>query len=305
MPKHYNGFGKKRIDSKNPFLSQSDVVLFAAIYHCQANLPERQMAATQDAQILYWTCRSEERAERANAYQQLGEFLLRVALSRLQSKPELHPHAEECAQEALVAIWQQLEAGQGPDRPERFLSWCASVVIHKVYDELRRLGYTAGEGDAGHGEVETQPAVRGVLSPSKGRTKRVPKEEQESFEQLVTHDDGTTVPWAERVADQQAEDPEAHVVEREGLVRLLLGIRDHPHLSDDSRKVLIFGFLAELTDDQLATRLGTSKSNIYVIRSRNLGKLRNDSEFVAQLRSHYQYKQSRFSSRTEGNTDTI
>jgi RNA polymerase sigma factor (sigma-70 family) len=238
------------------------------------------MASTPNPQNLYQACRSADRAACADAYQQLGEFLLRVALSRLHTKPELSPHAQECAQEALVTIWQKLEAGHGPDHPSQFLSWSAAIVVHKVYDELRRLGY-------GLGSREPDPAESTGPAPAAGRTRRVPKQQQESLEQLIDGEDGSAIPWVERVFDPLAIDPEANVVEREEVVQLLRGIRNHPRLSDSSKEVLMHGFLAGLTDDELATRLDISKSNVHVIRSRNLSKLRDDADFMSQLESHF------------------
>jgi len=246
--------------------------------YTHAWLSGEQVASKLEPQALYCACRSGDSIERADAYQQLGQFLLRVALSRLHSKPDLHPHAQECAQEALVAVWQKLEAGQGPDTPARFLSWCAAIVIHKVYDELRRLGYSLSSEEIDPEEAAPQ------------RKKRVPQDKRESLEQLVEHDEGTGVPWAERIADPHAADPEADTLQREGAVGLLLGIRKHPRVSEESTTVLMCGFLAGLADAELAARLGTSKSNVRVIRSRDLSKLRDDADFIAQLRSYYGHR---------------
>lgn len=233
------------------------------------------MASTLDPHTLYRACRSVDRAERAAAYQQLGEFLLRVALSRLKSKPDLHPQAEECAQEALTAIWQKLEAGQGPDTAGRFLSWAATIVIHKVFDMLRREGFPLRSEETDPGEIP-------------GRKKRVPRRQQESFEQLVEYEDGPGDPWQEQLPDPQPSDPEIDFLQREGAIELLLGIREHPHVSDDSKIVLLDGFLADMADEELASRLNTSRSNIRVIRYRNLNKLRDDVEFLANLRPYYE-----------------
>jgi len=238
-----------------------------------------QMGSTLDPQLLHHSCCSMDRAERADAYQQLGEFLLRVAHSRLRSKPDLHPRAEECAQEALVTVWQKLEAGQGPDDPERFLGWSARIVIRRVYDMLRRLGFSTSSRDIDGEEAETRATAL--------RRKRVPREKQESFEQLDAYDDGTTAPREERVPDAMVVDPEANVLEREGLIELLLGVHDHQRLSNDSKQVLMYGFLEGLTDEELASRLNTKKSNVHVIRSRDLSRLRDDTDFMEQLRDHY------------------
>ncbi len=236
------------------------------------------MSSDFDSNVLYQACRSTDTQERTDAYQQLGEFLLRVAHSRLRSKPDLHPRAQECVQEALVTVWQKLEASDGPDDPERFLSWSASIVIYKVYDMLRRLGYPTSSGSPEDSDA-AEEAIR--------RKKRVPKERQESLEQFISYDDGTGVPRGERLPDPETVNPEDHIVDQDSLIELLLGIRDHERLSDDSKEVLMRGFLAGDTDDELAGRLDTSKSNVYVIRSRDLSKLREDDEFMTQLQTYY------------------
>jgi RNA polymerase sigma factor (sigma-70 family) len=251
------------------------------------------MTQELDPVALLGGCRDGAPAERREAYQILGSFLLRVALDRLRSKPDLRDHAEECVQEALVSIWRKLEAGGGPDQPERFLSWSAAVVVHKTYDLLRRQGYVRGAiaepAPAGKEAGRSTSRARG----SEGRApaipagrKRVPRSAQHSLDALLeggpSGDDRPV-----RLPDPTALAPEAEAARREAFVDLVLAIRDHPRLSEHSKQVLSQGFLAELDDAELAQRLGLARGNIHVIRCRNLAKLRGDAEFLALLAAQY------------------
>lgn len=232
------------------------------------------MADAIDPVLLLDACRQGQPAARRAASGQLGGFLLRVAAERLRSKPDLAEQAEDCAQEALVAIWRKLEAGGGPDRPERFLSWSAAVVVHKVYDLLRRQGYG-------------RPAAASLaVDPIPERVRRVPRAAQLSLEALGA-DSADSGP-RRRLPDPSALDPEAEAGEREAFAALLVGAREHARLSEDSKRVLGEGFLDERDDDELARSLGTSRANVHVIRSRNLAKLRGDTAWMAQLRRFYE-----------------
>jgi RNA polymerase sigma factor (sigma-70 family) len=223
------------------------------------------MTTQRDPALLHAACLAENPETRQAAYRELGDFLLRITNARLRSKPDLAARAEECAQEAIVTVWQKLEAGQGPEKPERFVSWAASIAVHKVFDELRRLGYTGAQ----------------LREP--GRTKRVPHAHQASLESLLDDPDRPA-----RLADATALDPEASVEDRADFASLLLAIRNHPKLSDHSRNILVKGFLAELDDGELAEHLSLGRPNVQVVRSRNLKKLREDQGFLDAIRAYYE-----------------
>ena len=223
------------------------------------------MTTERDPALLHAACLAKNPETRQTAYRELGDFLLRITHARLRSKPDLAARAEECAQEAIVTVWRKLEKGQGPDKPERFLSWSASIAVHKVFDELRRLGYT------------------GAQLQDLGRTKRVPHAHQASLDSLLDDPDRPA-----RLADAAALDPASSVEDRADFASLLLVIRSHPKLSDHSRSILALGFLAELDDGELAERLGLGRPNVQVIRSRNLKKLREDRRFLEAIRAYYE-----------------
>ncbi|MFN8467011.1 MAG: sigma-70 family RNA polymerase sigma factor [Caldilineaceae bacterium] len=90
---------------------------------------------TRDARALYERCCSPDPQVCSDAFQELGTFLLRVALARFKDLAHL---AEDCAQQALLIVWRKLQAGHGPERPEWFLTWSAGIVIHRLQDERRK-----------------------------------------------------------------------------------------------------------------------------------------------------------------------
>ena len=226
------------------------------------------MRDDRDSLELHRRCTVDDPAARHAAWEDLGRFLGRVARSRLRSKPELDGLDEECAQEALLAVWRKLEAGQGP-RPERFLSWSATIVIHKTYDALRRRGYRPGESE------DSAPGLR----------KRIPPKLLDSLEALTGADDPLATPL--RLADPRAVDPEDVAGRSEAFARLALELGRHPKLSEASRTVLTEGFLADREDADLAELLETTRANVQVIRSRNLSKLRADEDLLTRLRAFY------------------
>ncbi len=76
-------------------------------------------------------------------------------------------------------------------------------------------------------------------------------------------------------------------------IELLTSLRRRSTLSEDSKIVVIEGFLFEKTDEEIAEELSHSTgkervvrpSNVRVIRHRNLDKLRHDTGFIDLLRS--------------------
>lgn len=201
-----------------------------------------------DVRILYANCCSGDARLQNAAYQQVGEYLLRIAMSRVRDRPHLFGVAEESTQQALLTIWQKLDDNRGPDRPEWFLTWAASIVIHKMLDEFRRLG-------------------RRKLEPIHGHS-----DDEES--------------WMVQLPDRGAIAPEAHSMNRELVGALLGGIQEHARLTEDAKTVLIHGFLMDRDDDELAELLGKARATVRVLRFRGLNTLRNDDKFMALVATY-------------------
>jgi RNA polymerase sigma factor (sigma-70 family) len=222
------------------------------------------MATASDGRKLYEACRTAGPAQ-AEAFQSLGRYLYQVAYNLVRDRAQLRDLAEESTQEALITIWQSID---GVDDPDRFLSWSARVVINKVYDACRRLGVGLGNEQSGE---------EGLAQPV--RRRRVPLSKQNSLDQI--REEGGQL--GDIIADAPQALPDASYGRRELLELLTTGIARHPGLSDQSKIVLIRGFLDDWDDGVLAELLHTTRSNVHTIRSRDLGYLREDATFLHLL----------------------
>ena len=204
-----------------------------------------ETATTRDAHALYARCCSPDPQTCSDAFQELGAFLLRVARARLKDRPYLAHLAEDCAQQALLIAWRKLADGSGPARPEWFLTWSASIVIHRVQDELRRV--------------------------TRARLDSLDELAEEGESQLSG---GTGA----EVVD--ADLSFATTADRDRFVAL---IENHPGLSPEAKLVLLHGYLLEQDDQELAGQLGKSRATVRVLRFRGLNLLRGDRAFMAQV----------------------
>jgi RNA polymerase sigma factor (sigma-70 family) len=206
------------------------------------------LATKPDSQTLYALCRSANPAEVHEGFQRLGGYLLVVARSTLNAVLFDQSVVEDSVQEALKDIWLRLSRDQGPEKADYFYSWALSIVNHKCIDKLR--------------------------SVQRHRTT--------SLEEVDHEEDMLPVGDTE---SEYASYPEQLVLLNEMKVKLLLDLHRHPKLSEDSRVVLVQGFLFEKTDAELAALLGVAQPNIRLIRHRNLQKLRQDVDWIAEIRA--------------------
>lgn len=217
----------------------------------EARLTEAEVVALHDA------CRAEDVATQEGAYQRLGGLLYRIVWQRVAATPELHELAADCTQEALVTIWQRLAAGQGPASAEHFVAWAAVIAVNKLREDLRRRN-PSGE---------------------KRPTKRVAERHVLSLDAPVADD---SLPIGERL--RSADDSPEDVVAQSDLARLVATIPEVPGVSDASRTVLLYGYIGDWSDQELARHLSTTPANVQVIRSRDLAKLRQSADFAARAR---------------------
>lgn len=215
----------------------------------------RQTTSKDIARLLYDRCCSPDRHLRNAAFQQLGEYLLRIAYSRLRTGADVADLAQDCTQQSLVIIWQKLSRQSGPQHPEYFMSWAAGILIHKLFDELRKHGRR---------RIEPLPAV----------LEGAPAEFAGSGDDLNETYSGAIAPAAEQFA--------INIELRRELLRL---IQEHPRLSPDAKAVLVGGYLQEQNDGELAAQLSKETGAIRVIRSRGLKILREDHRFMAEIQA--------------------
>jgi RNA polymerase sigma factor (sigma-70 family) len=209
---------------------------------------------------LYQACRASTEPQRTEAYQRLGRLLYRVAWQRVRHDPQLYPLAEEAMQETLAIVWQRLSADQGP-APEAFVAWASAIVVNKVREGVRRLEPTS------HAR----------------RTLRVALSRQVSLD-APTEPTGEAL--GERLADRAGSDMDV-ALEYGELQTLIAEIQGMDELSEPSKVVLLRGFIEGMDDTELAELLDTSRSNVHVIRCRDLVKLRAVAPFMARLRGLY------------------
>lgn len=212
-----------------------------------------------DAERLYRHCRDPDPRTREAAYAELGRLLHRIAWRQAGDDPQWQALADDCAQEALETVWRHVDADRGPDHPDRFVAWAVVIVVNKVREAIRRL--------------DPHPEVR--------RSKRVAQSLQVSLD-APGQDDRTP---AQTLADAGAD--VAGIAETADLSRLVAEIGATAAVSDQSRFVLIKGFIEGWDDDELAEALGTTRSNVHVIRSRDLAKLRADRSWMERLKAWY------------------
>ena len=89
----------------------------------------------QDSADLFAACGSQETAVQTAAYQELWQYLYRIAFHVASRQPDQDALAQDCAQRALLRIHQQRETCE---EPKAFRSWSRRIVTNLVIDELRR-----------------------------------------------------------------------------------------------------------------------------------------------------------------------
>lgn len=82
---------------------------------------------------LYHRCK--ESSSQAEAYNELFQYLYRVSYGIVYRQADGDALAQDCAQDALVKIHQELH---GLIEPRAFLSWSRRIVHNRTIDELRK-----------------------------------------------------------------------------------------------------------------------------------------------------------------------
>lgn len=86
-----------------------------------------------DSVTLYQRCKKDD--SRSEAYGELFQYLYRISYGIVYRQPDADALAQDCAQESLVKIHQELH---GLLEPKAFLSWSRRIVHNRTIDELRK-----------------------------------------------------------------------------------------------------------------------------------------------------------------------
>lgn len=238
-------------------------------------------ANSMDAVALYFACQSENEQVRDHAYHRLRQYLatklksprFSVTLARAVAE-----EAEDCLQEAVMAIWQQLQRGVGPQKPDKFLAWAAKILAHKVTDCNRWAG----------GRTKHRPkSTRLQRSRKLIGCKRIPRRCCVSLETLYESRDDSGISLAESLADPTAINPAQAAERQELLGSILTEIFIGSPLNHGEKDVLRGGYLQEQNDDELSRHFQKAIPTIRVTRKRALDKLQSNAYLLHQVNDFF------------------
>ncbi|HSD84010.1 MAG TPA: sigma-70 family RNA polymerase sigma factor, partial [Anaerolineae bacterium] len=107
---------------------------------------------------LYRACGSSDRLEQAAGYEALWPHLLRAAYHIVHDQAEAEALAQDCAQIALVRVYERLSECR---EPAAFRVWAQRMAGHVAIDELRRRKRLVLLADDDHAPspAETTPPI--------------------------------------------------------------------------------------------------------------------------------------------------
>ncbi|MEW5987781.1 MAG: RNA polymerase sigma factor [Chloroflexota bacterium] len=113
-----------------------------------------------DSATLYAACRDAEIVRQTAAYEALWPYLYRVALQVVRDQPDAEALAQDCAQESLLRIVQQLDECR---EPAAFHGWVRRIAFHAAIDALRQRKRLIPLDEA---EEAATHSLAGSLSPA-------------------------------------------------------------------------------------------------------------------------------------------
>ena len=241
-----------------------------------------------DAAALYFACQSENDRVRDHAYHRLRQYLA----TRLKSPrfpvtlaSNVAEEAEDCLQDAVMAIWQQLQRGVGPQKPDKFLAWAAQILANKVTD-CNRL---AGDRTKHRAKSHDKPNKPTLLQPSRKPIgcKRIPRRCCVSLATLYESRDDSGISLAESLADPTAINPTQAAERQELLGSILTEIFIGSPLNHGEKGVLWSGYLQEQNDDELSRHFQKAIPTIRVTRKRALDKLQSNAYLLHQVNDFF------------------
>lgn len=122
-------------------------------------LPSTSLPA--ESAELYAECCSTDPVAQAAAYEKLWRYLYRVALQLVRDQPEAEELAQDCAQIALVRVYERLAECR---EPAAFQTWARRIVSHVAIDELRARKQLVSLDDTAEGDTPASVDARRQLS---------------------------------------------------------------------------------------------------------------------------------------------
>jgi len=199
---------------------------------------------------LYEACRAHRTLRQQRAWQELSTYLLAIARFQMPDDPI---QAQECAQQALIKLWQQLRNLRwNMKRPGALLRYAEQTLLREVWRALEQ--------------------------------QRKRKEKEEPLEKLGGRcEEETKGGIDERLAlGRLSPDHVREILDRENRQRVIAAIRTCLR-SECQETVIIETFLNDKSVLEIAEQLDTSPGNVYVLRSRAIKRLRKCSELLETL----------------------
>jgi RNA polymerase sigma factor (sigma-70 family) len=208
--------------------------------------------------ILYVACGERGTTRQHRAFEEVWAYIYPIGLNRLHQLDR----AQECAQRALVKIWQKLDQCRDG---RSFLHWAAVTAINE-YRDLMRSEFQRSDTAVTDAVGQPQLWVRRLEVESDSKP-RDDQSEQSGLERM----------------DGQARDRAPRLDDAGTRSRLVQAIRHCLASSLAQQTVIVELFLNEWGVKETADRLSTSIGNVYVLKTRALQALRNCERFISVL----------------------
>jgi RNA polymerase sigma factor (sigma-70 family) len=206
-------------------------------------------------EVLYTACRMNGTPRQRQAFEELWRYLYGVACYRVGGNEDL---AEECAQRALVKVWEKLDQCRDPGS---FLKYAAMILLNEVRAEWKKGARRVPvEREWAEGDDKRWERREWSEAEMSGGDER-------EGESILQAGQSTPVPM-----------PEDEVL-REDIRTQLVEIVKECVNSARQQAVIIELFLRERGVKEVAELLDTTPSNVYTLKSRALAKLRKCSAF--------------------------
>lgn len=218
---------------------------------------------------LYEICASADQATRDDGYAELLNWLMYHA-RKLASRYNVVGReylVDECCANAIVSIIKHFGQCRGADS---FLGWCRQTLRNEYLAILEHEGFYCPRP-----HQEDADALR------ESRTYHARPANMTSLDE--PQDDNSDNPRAESIQDIGA-GTEGPALSEMWIRWVLKQLADTPYMTDQSKRVLLDGYLRQLDDEELGRALHVTRKNITVIRARDRASLkRNDPKLVAEI----------------------